>query len=147
MGGVEFRQPLVFLPEFRPEVTDYSAAGGFKGTVNGWDVDAGATYGHNGFRYDLRNTLNASLGGSLTTPTAPATIPNQTSFFAGELRRDEFVADANASRRVKLGLPDDVNAALGVAYRRERWQIQKGELASYIDGGALNQNGGDAPGS
>ncbi len=149
--------PLGYLPEFRPEVTDFSAAGGFKGSANGWDVNAGATYGHNGFRYELRNTLNVSLGNSLTTPTAPGpdgifgnaddpNIPNQTSFFAGELRRDEFVADANASREVRLGLPADVNVAMGVAYRRERWQVLKGELASYIDGGSLDQNGGDAPG-
>src|SRR5205823_7305211 len=112
---------------------------------------------HNGFRYDLRNTLNVSLGGSLTTPTAPGPdsilgtaddpgIPNQTSFFAGELRRDELVADADASRELRLGLPNPVNVALGAAFRHERWQELKGELASYIDGGSPNQNGGDAPG-
>ena len=135
--------PLGFLPQFSPKVTDYSAAGGLKGKLNGWDVDAGATYGHNGFRYELSNTLNTSLGGSLTAVTAPnASIPNQTHFFAGELRRDEFVADANVSRLLKLGLPADVSTTMGVAFRHERWQIAKGELASYIDGGAPNQNGG-----
>jgi iron complex outermembrane receptor protein len=149
--------PLGFLPEFRPEVTDYSAAGGFKGTASGWNMDAGASFGHNGFRYELRNTLNSSLGGSLTTPTAPGpdgipgnsddpNIPNQTSFFAGELRRNEFTVGANAARGVRLGLPEDVNVALGVAFRRERWKVLRGELASYIDGGSPNQNGGDAPG-
>ena len=149
--------PLGFLPQFRPEVTDFSAAGGWKGTANGWMLDAGAAYGHNGFRYELRNTLNVSLGGSLTTPTAPGpdsipgnsddpNIPNQTEFFAGELKRDDFVVDLNTARKMRLGLPDDVNLAMGVAYRRERWEIVRGELASYIDGGASNQNGGDAPG-
>ena len=149
--------PLGYLPEFRPEVTDASAAGGVRGKVNGWDVDAGAAYGHNGFRYELRNTLNVSLGGSLTTPTAPGPdgipgnsddpgIPNQTSFFAGELRRDEITVDANASRELRLGLPNLVNVAFGAAFRDERWRILKGELASYIDGGNLDQNGNDAPG-
>ena len=138
--------PLGFLPQFRPNVTDLSAAGGIKGVAGGWNVDGGASFGHNGFRYDLRHTLNASLGGSLTTPTAPATIPNQTSFFAGEIRRNELVVDANAARELKLGLPQPVNVAFGAAFRDEEWRILKGELASYIDGGVPNQNGGDAPG-
>jgi iron complex outermembrane recepter protein len=149
--------PLGFLPEFRPIVTDYSMAGGWKGVANGWNVDAGASFGHNGFRYDLRHTLNASLGPSLSTPTAPGPdgifgnsddpgIPNQTSFFAGELHRDEFVADLDGSREMKLGLPAPVNVALGASWRRERWVILPGELASYVDGGHVDQNGGDAPG-
>ena len=149
--------PLGFLPQFRPQVTDFSVASGVRGTASGWDVDAGASFGHNGFRYDLRNTLNASLGGSLTTPTAPGpdgtlgtsddpNIPNQTSFFAGELRRDDFVVDANASRELKLGLPELVNVAIGAAFRDERWEARRGELASYIDGGATSQNGNDTPG-
>src|SRR5262249_54923292 len=82
--------PLGFLPEFRPTVTDFSMAGGVKGVVKDWNVGADASFGHNGFRYDLRHTLNASLGGSLSAPTAPGPdtilgtpddpgIPNQTS--------------------------------------------------------------------
>src|SRR5258708_21207174 len=63
--------PLGYLPEFRPKVTDFSAAGGFKGHAQKWDVDAGATYGHNGFRYELANTMNVSLGPPVTPPTAP----------------------------------------------------------------------------
>src|SRR5436309_3470609 len=53
---------------------------------------------------------------------------------------------ANASRELKLGLPKDVNVALGAAFRDGRWRIVRGELASYIDGGSLDQNGNDAPG-
>ncbi len=149
--------PIGFLPEFHPRVTDFSLAGGLKTEANGWNLDAGATFGQNGFRYDLENTLNTSLGPSLTSPTAPGPdgifgnsddpgIPNQTSFFAGELKRDEFVADGNASREMSLGLPAPVNVAVGVAYRREHWVAKAGELASYIDGGHVDQFGGDAPG-
>ena len=138
--------PLGYLPEFRPEVTDYSMAGGWKGELNGWATDAGATFGHSGFRYELHNTLNVSLGPSLTVATSPAGIPNQTDFFAGELHRDEFVADVNTSKEMKLGLPAPVNVALGAAYRRERWVTLQGELASWVDGGVLDRDGNDAPG-
>jgi len=144
--------PLGFLPEFRPISTDLSFAGGWKGEVNDWSLGASASYGHNGFEYKLRNTLNASLGGSLTTPTAPGPdgilgtaddpgIPNQTSFDAGELRRDELIGAVDASREVAMGLPHPVNVALGAAWRRERWAILAGETASWIDGGATAQDG------
>jgi iron complex outermembrane receptor protein len=149
--------PIGFLPEFRPKVTDFSAATGVKSEVNGWNLDAGVTYGHNGFRYELRHTLNTSLGPSLTNPVAPGPdgifgngddpgIPNQTSFFAGELRRDDFVLEGSASKDVALGLPEPVHMAVGLSLRREHWRALAGERASWIDGGHPDQFGGDAPG-
>src|SRR5438309_5253562 len=49
--------PLGYLPEFHPDVTDYSVAGGFRGVTHGWSVDLGASFGHNDFKYNLQNTL------------------------------------------------------------------------------------------
>ncbi len=149
--------PLGFLPEFRPDVTDYSAAGGYLADARGWKVDVGASYGHNDFEYNLRNTLNVSLGPSLTTATAPGPdgipgnaddpgIPNQTSFFAGRMSRDEFVGGVNASTERKMGLPAPVSLAVGAAFRWEKFRIEQGERASWIDGGSPDQSGGDAPG-
>ncbi|MBI4541511.1 MAG: TonB-dependent receptor, partial [Gemmatimonadetes bacterium] len=124
--------------------------------TRGWSVDLGAAFGHNGFEYNLRNTLNVSLGPCLETPCAPGPdgvfgnaddpgIPNQTSFFAGRLRRDELTAGINAARRLDVGLPAPVNVAVGAAFRWESFQITQGELASWIDGGDTTQYGEDAP--
>jgi iron complex outermembrane receptor protein len=148
---------LGFLPEFNPNVTDYSVAGGIRGVRQGWSVDAGASFGHNGFEYNLRNTLNASLGPCVApaAPCAPGTdgilgnaddpgIPNQTSFFAGRLRREEIVAAVNAAKPLGLGLRAPVNVALGAAFRRESFRITQGERASWIDGGDTTQSGGEA---
>ena len=137
--------PLGFLPEFRPSVIDYSAAGGIRAKAGEWAVDVGANYGFNSFDFNLRNTLNSSLGPSLTQATAPGPdgrlgtpddprIPNQTSFDAGALRRGEFNAIANASRSMSLGLPAPVNVALGIAFRRESYEVIAGERASWING-------------
>ena len=137
--------PLGFLPEFRPSVIDYSAAGGIRATTGGWSFDAGASYGFNSFSFDLRNTLNSSLGPSLTEATAPGRdgilgtaddpgIPNQTSFDAGELRRGEFVAGVNLARPIEIGLPRPVNVAFGAAFRREDYEVKAGERASWING-------------
>lgn len=137
--------PLGFLPEFRPDVIDYSAAGGIRTTAGGWAVDIGANYGYNGFDFKLRNTLNSSLGPSLTKATAPGPdgvlgtaddpgIPNQTSFDAGALRRAELNTGVNVSRALDLGLPKPVNVAIGAAFRRESYEVVAGERASWING-------------
>src|SRR5437667_2046 len=88
--------PLGYLPEFSPHVTEHSAAGGWRAATGGWSLDVGASFGHNHFDYDLTNTLNMSLGPCLDpnatcAPDAPG-IPNKTSFYAGRLRREEFIA-------------------------------------------------------
>src|SRR5436189_5695922 len=54
--------PEGFLPEFHPNVNDYSGVSGFRAAVSGWSLDLGASFGMNRFDYDLRNTNNASLG-------------------------------------------------------------------------------------
>ncbi len=137
--------PLGFLPEFRPNVTDYSAAAGIRTNAAGWAIDVGTNYGYNGFEFNLRNTLNTSLGPSLSRATAPGPdgrlgtaddpgMPNQTSFFAGALNRGEFNASLNASRSLEFGLPKPVNVALGAAFRSESYEVGAGEKASWING-------------
>ena len=146
--------PLGFLPVFSPHVTDYSAAGGWRAATSGWSVDLGASFGHNHFDYDLTNTLNTSLGPCLdpAAPCAPGPdgilgnaddprIPNQTSFYAGRLLREELITQANVTKALNLGLRAPVSVALGAAFRRERYRIGAGELASYIDGGDTTQAG------
>jgi iron complex outermembrane receptor protein len=161
LGGRNWPQiyPLGYLPEFAPDVRDYSAAGGFRAITNGWSVDLGAAFGHSDFKYNLNNTLNISLGPCLdpANPCAPGPdstlgtaddprISNRTSFFAGRLAREELTTGLNASKSLELGLRSPVNVAVGAAFRRERYQITRGEVASYIDGGHRAADSSDAPG-
>ena len=108
----------------------------------------------NHFDYSIRNTLNASLGPCLDLPCAPGAdrvlgtaddpgIPNQTSFFAGRVLREELVTGVNVARPVSVGLPAPLNLAFGVAFRRERYAIREGELASYINGFHFDQDSVD----
>jgi iron complex outermembrane recepter protein len=149
--------PEGFLPEFHPTVIDYSAVAGFRTNVSGWSLDLGGSYGTNRFDYDLDNTNNPSLGPCLVTACAPGAdgilgntddpgIPNQTSFFAGRLERNEAIAQLNLAKPVNLGLQAPVNVALGAAFRREEFTITAGERASWINGGHLAQDSsGPAP--
>ncbi|HJU72341.1 MAG TPA: TonB-dependent receptor [Gemmatimonadaceae bacterium] len=137
--------PTGFLPQFRPEVRDYSAAGGVRTNLSGWATDIGASYGYNSFQFNLENTLNSSLGPSLTVPTAPGPdgrlgtaddpgIPNQTRFDAGALKRGELTTTLSLSKPMDLGMPQPVNVAVGAAFRRESYEVIAGERASWIHG-------------
>ena len=148
--------PNGFLPEFAPDVVDYSAAGGVRGVLADWSYDLGVSLGHNGFEYTLDNTLNTSLGPCLDTPCAPGAdgvlgtdddpgIPNKRSFFAGELRSTEEIASFDASREYQVGLPSPLNVAFGAAYRRESYEILAGEPGSYINGFHPAQDNSIAP--
>ncbi|MEA2712738.1 MAG: iron complex outerrane recepter protein, partial [Gemmatimonadales bacterium] len=145
--------PLGFLPTIDGKATDYSAAGGVRGVVSGWSYDLGGEFGHNHFDYGITNSNNASLGPCLdpANPCAPGPdgvlgtaddpgIPNQTSFFAGRVLREELVTGVNVAKPVELGLPAAVNLAFGATFRRERYVIREGELASYINGFHLAQD-------
>ncbi len=146
--------PLGFLPTISGTATDWSGAGGVRGVVSGWSYDLGAEFGHNNFDYDITNTNNASLGPCLVTPCAPGPdrvlgtaddpgIPNQTEFFAGRVLREELVTGLNIARPLEVGLPGPLNVAFGAAFRRERYAIREGELASYINGFHLDQDSAD----
>ena len=148
--------PQGFLPEFDPTSKDYSATGGIRTQVSGWSLDAGGSYGLNTFDYNLRNTLNPSLGPCLEVACAPGHdgvfgtaddpgIPNQTTFYAGRLRRSEYELGINAAKAIPMGLPAPVNVAAGVLFRGEDYRIEAGELASYVDGGHLAQDSAVSP--
>ena len=152
--------PQGFLPEFHPDVADYSGAAGVRANVSGWSLDLGAELGSNRFDYNLDHTNNASLGPCLDVPCAPGAdgvlggagaaddpgIPNQLSFFAGRLQRRELIAGLNLAKSVSLGLSSPVNVAVGAQFRRESFKITEGEPASWINGGHLAQDsGGPAP--
>jgi iron complex outermembrane receptor protein len=149
--------PLGFLPTIAGAATDYSAAGGLRGVISGWNYDLGGEFGHNDFDYNISNTLNTSLGPCLDTACAPGPdrvfgttddpgIPNQLTFFAGRVLREELVTALNVAKPVQLGLPAPVNLAFGVTFRRERYAIRPGELASYVDGGFLPPDSAGADG-
>ena len=148
--------PLGYLPEFHPTVKDASGAAGVRGSTGGWAYDLGGSFGYNSFEYDLRNTMNVSLGPCLGTPCAPGLdgifgnaddpgIANKTRIDAGTLKLNELVAALNIAKSVGVGLPAGLNVATGLQFRRENYQIVAGEPASYIQGGHLNRDGDPAP--
>ena len=131
--------PQGFLPNFDIKTTDYSAVGGLRGSLGAWGYDLSAQTGSNNFEYNITNSLNVTLGPEST----------QTDFFAGTVSLQESVAQLDLTREVDAGLAGPLNVAFGGLLRHDRYEIEAGEEASWIDGPVKeNQNGGRAaPGS
>lgn len=136
-SGAVFRfkdiYPVGLQPLFSGEVTDWSAAGGWRTNLefaNGhtFTADLGARYGWDKIDYGITGTLNPSLG-----PTS------QQDFRASNYVSNEFALNADFS----YGVPLEVTAtplvfSFGAEYRKEGFEIRPGEPASYAAGTFAN---------
>lgn len=119
--------PNGFLPKINPTTTDYSALGGARFNLAGWEVDASLGYGSNKMEFQIIDTLNRSIG--------PA---SKTSFDAGGFESSQLVANVGFVKGFAMdGLASDLNVAWGVEARKETYEIFAGEPDSYRNGGVL----------
>jgi len=122
--NIEEIYPDGFLPVITSDINDFSLALGVKGFVSEWNYDVSAVYGQDEFEFGVTNSLNTSFG-----PTS------QTTFDAGTLTYDQLTLNVDFSREVDVSfLESSVNVAVGAEYRREGYQIDAGEEASYAQG-------------
>ncbi|MAA87814.1 MAG: TonB-dependent receptor [Haliea sp.] len=130
--------PAGFSPRFSQEDQDLSTVAGVRGDAGSqltWD--GSVSYGRNTIDYYIGNTINGSLG-----PASP------TSFYAGSLIQSETNLNLDFVYSWELGaLSGPANLAFGAERRREAYEIEAGELASYevgpgaIDGLPSGSNG------
>ncbi len=118
--------PNGFLPNINTTVYDFSLSAGGRGTTaGGWRYDLSSTNGMNSIRFDISNTLNASL--------PQGTSPTQ--FYAGTLKFSQNTFNFDVSKRHELtGVLTALNTAFGAEYRIDHYQIQAGEELSYSFG-------------
>ncbi|WP_019988583.1 TonB-dependent receptor [Rudanella lutea] len=117
-----------YLPQIQSTIQDYSGTAGLSGkSESGWNWDVSAVYGGNQFRFDVKNSLNASLARATTRPDR-----TQSEFYAGTLRFNQLTTDAGVSRDFgsQLGL-NSFNVAGGLSYRVDNYQISAGEETSW----------------
>jgi iron complex outermembrane receptor protein len=120
--------PNGFLPQIAPTIIDWNALAGFTFKAGEWNIDLSNIIGKNSFRYEVKNSGNASL---------PATDAVQTEFDAGKLSFLQNTANLDLSRKFLLSGDKSLNVAFGGEYRRETFQIGAGEPNSYINGKRL----------
>lgn len=126
--------PNGFLPTFVNKVEDASFAAGFKGKLGTWDYDASLVWGRNVFDFNLKNTLNVSLG-----------TASPTRFYAGSLGFAQYTGNLDFGRNFQVG-EFPIKVATGFEWRDESYTITAGEPDSYRDGGVAILDGPSAGG-
>lgn len=114
--------PKGFLPQIESTIDDKSLAFGFNGkSGSGWRWDLSNTYGGNSFRFDVKNSNNASMG---------ASSPKE--FYAGTISSAQNTTNLDFSKDLgdKMNLKS-FNLALGAEYRMDNFAIKAGEEASW----------------
>jgi iron complex outermembrane receptor protein len=122
------------LPLINTDVDDASLAAGLRKSFSRWAVDASVTHGYNVFNFFISNSANTSMG-----PDSP------TSADAGTLSFAQTTVNLDLYGTVNWGLASPVSLAFGAELRRDQYEIEAGEPASWIDGGYPDQYGGRAP--
>lgn len=124
--GFSFRTlyPAGFTPRFATRYHDLQSSGGLRGNLSeAFTYDLSAGFGRSVIKYDMRESLNASLG-----PNSP------TAFYLGRLEQREFTLNADFVYRLDVGSAEPVNAAFGYERRQETYKVGLGDPASYAIG-------------
>lgn len=137
-----------YVPTFEGDLNDYNATVGFKSKINGWNVDASATFGGNRQTYKVNNshnrnevyvpTYDADTG--TFEPTRLYQENSPISFDPGGTAFNHIVGNIDISRI----LSEKVSVALGAEFRTENFEVIEGDLASY-DGGGADSFAGNSP--
>ncbi|MES2262819.1 MAG: TonB-dependent receptor [Pseudomonadota bacterium] len=121
--------PSGYRPVTHGDKTDASIVAGLRLADGAWNWDVSARHGGDKFRYDLSNSVNASLGAASPTAFHLATFDYQ-----------QDALNLDATRELDLGWNAPLNLAWGAEYLRETYRSSPGDPASYA-GGAFT----DAP--
>ncbi|MBX9399992.1 TonB-dependent receptor [Lysobacter sp. BMK333-48F3] len=117
--------PDGFLPQIDNLSQDRAFVFGLRGrTAGGWNLDLSYNYGQNQLDFDVRHSLNRSLG---------AGSPRD--FYIGALEVTQNVLNADFNKAFDLGWLDyPLTVAFGAEWRSEKFNQSPGELASYVAG-------------
>jgi iron complex outermembrane receptor protein len=117
--------PEGYLPQFTVNTRAWQSVVGLKGEdLAGWDWDLSTSYARNKARLENNKTLNPSLGNS-----SPRDI------FLGNTLFTEWTTNLDLRRGIETGLfAEPLNLAIGAEYRRNHFEQQAGEPASYTIG-------------
>jgi iron complex outermembrane recepter protein len=130
--------PNGFVPFINGDVDDRYATVGFRGVMADWNGDISQTYGYNRLKYNITNTLNASIANLDLTRGGRGISPTQ--FDAGGFSFEQLTTNVDFSRLFP-GIANGMNVAFGTEYRREKYAIFAGEPGSYIDADGVGEGG------
>ncbi|MBU2917211.1 TonB-dependent receptor [Psychrosphaera sp. F3M07] len=121
-------KPGGYTPLFGGSIEDMSFAAGVKGEMSGWMYDVSAVMGNNKATFNLKNSLNPSLG--LASPT---------DFETGAYEQSETTVGLDLVKAIDFGMANLVNVATGLEWREESFEITAGEESSWVAGPYADQ--------
>lgn len=134
----EAMYPNGYVPFINGDVEDRYFIVGWKSSIAGWDTDLSQTYGSNKLRYNISNTMNASIANKDLLAGGRGISP--TSFDAGGFGFSQATTNFDVSRFFP-DLLGGSNIAFGAEYRKEKYNIVAGEPGSYIDADGVGVGG------
>jgi len=117
-------RPSGYTPTWYIEEYDYQAAFGARGLAGEWDWDLSSTYGRNQAEQGTWNNQNPSLGEA--TPDH---------FESGTWVSSQLTSNLDLRRSFEVGLARPLDVSWGLEQRRDTYQVQAGDWASWADGG------------
>ncbi len=127
------RFPGGFTPRFGGKITDSSVVTGLRGSLNKnkaeLTYDLSMAVGKNHIDYELRNSVNASLGEN-----------SPTDFKLGSQIQTERVFNADFTYPVYVGFESELNVAFGYQNHFEQFEVVAGDKPSY-ETGPFSSNG------
>ncbi|MBC3877671.1 TonB-dependent receptor [Undibacterium sp. FT79W] len=133
--------PNGFVPYINGDINDIYGIAGYRFSIGEWRADLSQTYGFNELKYNISNTLNASIANKDLLSGGKGISPS--SFDAGGFSFSQATTNLDFSRFFD-GFMNGVNVAFGGEYRRENYKIFSGEPGSYndVDGVGFGGNAG-----
>lgn len=124
---------IVYAPQgFNPKEglteDDYSVTAGIKSTLAGWSTDLSTTYGRDRNTIYTYDSANASL--FIDTGRTPNT------FYDGSYINTEWTTNLDLVRDLDLGMAGPLTLAVGAEYRRNIYELRRGDAASTYKEGA-----------
>ncbi|WP_338876782.1 TonB-dependent receptor [Spirosoma sp. SC4-14] len=116
--------PNGFRPQMTSNTSDFSNTVGIKSKVGDFNVDFSNTFGRNGMRIGMVNTMNASLGSN-----------SPVNMYLGTHQFTQNSTNLDFSRYFK-SIMNGLNVAFGAEMRVENYKILKGQEESYSYGDA-----------
>ena len=130
--------PNGFVPFINGDIDDRYITVGHRGQFGDWNADLSQTYGYNKLRYNISNTINASIA-NLNLLNGGKGV-SASAFDAGGFSFGQLTTNFDMSRFYS-GIANGMNLAFGAEYRRENYQIRAGEPGSYIDADGVGVGG------
>lgn len=130
--------PDGFVPFINGDIEDRYVTVGYKRQFGDWNADISQTYGYNKLKYNISNTINASIANQDLLTGGPGVSAR--AFNAGGFSFSQMTTNADVSRFFP-NVMNGMNVAFGAEYRRENYQIFAGELGSYNDADGVGFGG------